>query len=78
MSSQWRSCCCVLYIVTLNLAWRGNIVKYILFSVSSFSGVVYPVMTVEGSQLCEPAIVGNWPYRTSRNEGMRSDFLVAV
>ena len=48
----------MLYIVTLNLAWRGNIVKYILFSVSSFSGVVYPVMTVEGSQLCEPATVG--------------------
>ena len=78
MSSQWRSCCCVLYTVTLNSAQRSNIIKYILFSVSSFSGVVYPVMTVEGSQPCEPAIVGNWTYRTSRNEGMRSDFLVAV
>ena len=69
----------MLYIVTTNSTLRSNIVIYVLLLVSSFSGVVYPVLTVLSSPQGELKTVELvLVYRTPRNEGMISDFLVAV
>ena len=53
----------MLYIVTTNSTLRSNIVIYVFLLVSSFSGVVYPVLTVLSSPQGELKTV-NWYWFT--------------